>query len=102
MRGRDDHDGDRLAQRELADAMVDGDVREVYAGELGGDLGEDVLGHRGVGLVLEALHVSAAGTAPHGSGERRDRARLLRRDLGDRRVESGASPRGKLPRKPGE
>ena len=71
-----------------ADAMVNCDVREVVAREeLGGDLGHDLLGHLGVRLVLEALDLAAAGTPAHGPGERRDRARLLRRDLRDRGVE---------------
>ena len=67
---------------------ADGDLAEVVAFlRLAGDLGDHLLGHLRVGLVLEGDHVAAPRLLADGALERCDRARTLVRDFGDDSVE---------------
>ena len=94
VRGRNRDDHARLAQRDVADAVLGGDrLQIVCLGALAEDLGDSRLGHLGVGVVCELFDV--AGRAL----ERDDRAgariadercdgRLIER-LGDSRARPG-------------
>ena len=78
-----------IDDRDLADLAAAGPVRDRDLAEVVplfrrlGDLGHDLLGHAGVGLVLERDHLPASRLAAHGSLEGRDRAGALVLDLRD-------------------
>ena len=55
--------------------------------EVGRDLGHDVLGHLGIGLVLEVEHGSSPRLPSHGAEKARHGAGALVGDLLDHRVE---------------
>src|SRR5262245_31464874 len=78
MRRRDrDHDA-RLADPQHADAVVDRYRTEVVAlPELASELRHHLLGHLGVGLVLEPRHLAAARLPPYRAGEGRETAGAL-------------------------
>src|SRR5437868_4326072 len=88
MRGGDcDHDA-RLPDLDAADAMVDRDLAEtVLRFQLRREPDEHRLGHLFERLVFEIEHVAPARAATDGADERRDRARVVARRLGDRRLE---------------
>ena len=66
--GGDDHG--ELAGAEQADAVDDGHAGALPpGGGLGGDLGEDALGHGGIGFVLELDDGAAAGLVANLAGE---------------------------------
>src|SRR5205823_3689424 len=88
VRRRDGDRDARLADLDPADPVVDRDRPElVPLLELGGDLGHHLLGHLGVGLVLEIEDGPAARFPANRAEERRDGAGALVGDLLDDRLE---------------
>src|SRR3990172_7152058 len=81
MRGRAGDDNRRLAGREVAPPVHDGDGRPVLAADLGGELVEGPHRHRDVGLVLEPHHAPPSGRGAHVTLARDDGSPVDRADL---------------------
>src|ERR1051325_10548473 len=88
VRGGDRDRDARRADLDAPDTVVDRDRAELVALEQArSEPGHHVLGHLGVGLVLEMRDLAASRLPPHGAGERRDPAGAIVGDLRHHRLQ---------------